>query len=141
MIIITADCIIPDEEITFEFMRSSGPGGQNVNKVETAVRLRFDLESTRSLSEETKTRLYNIAGKRITKNGQLTIVSRKSRRQEKNRQEALEKFKALVLQASKPPKPYKKTTVPFYSKVSRLETKKRRSLQKRLRRFPESAEN
>lgn len=140
MLAVTPDCVIPDEEIKFEFMRSSGPGGQNVNKVETAVRLRFDVKSTQALSDETKSRLYKIAGKRITKSGELTIVARKSRRQDKNRQDAVEKFKIMVLQALTPPKPYKKTAVPVYSKVSRLETKKRRSWQKQLRRFPETSE-
>ncbi len=131
---ITPDCTISDDEISFEFMRSSGPGGQNVNKVESAVRLRFDLKNTRSLPDSAKSRLFNIAANRITKTGVLTIVVRRSRRQEKNRQEALAKLRALIEQALKKPKPFKKTSIPVRSKMDRLDGKKRRSQQKQLRR-------
>ncbi len=137
---IPTNCTIPNDEITYEFMRSNGPGGQNVNKVESAVRLKFDLKSNSTLPEDVKTRLFNIAANRITKAGVLTIVSRRSRRQDKNRKDALKRLKELIEQASRKPKPFKKTAVPLRSKLDRLNSKKRRSQQKQLRRFPLDSE-
>ncbi|MCG8339205.1 MAG: aminoacyl-tRNA hydrolase [Proteobacteria bacterium] len=137
---ITTNCAIPDSEITYEFMRSSGPGGQNVNKVESAVRLKFDLKNNRSLPEEVKARLFKIAGNRITKSGMLTLVARRSRRQDKNRKDAIKRLRELVEQASRKPKPFKKTAVPLRSKLNRLDSKKRRSQQKQLRRTPSDTE-
>lgn len=127
---------ISDDEITFEFIKSSGPGGQNVNKVASSVRLRFNVFRNKTLSKEVKNRLLNLAGKRISKSGDLTIIARNSRRQDKNREYALERFFALLQQASRTPKPHKKTSIPFSSRLNRLETKKRRSVKKQLRRFP-----
>lgn len=137
---ITTDYVIPDDEIIYEFMRSSGPGGQNVNKVESAVRLKFDLKSNKSLPVDVKTRLFNIAGNRITKAGVLTIVARRSRRQDKNRKDALKRLRELIEQAAKKPKPFKKTAVPLRSKLDRLNSKKHRSQQKQLRRTPAEME-
>ena len=138
MIEITPSCSIPDEDISFEFTHASGPGGQNVNKVATAVRLKFDLNNCQALSDPAKSRLYKLAGKRISKAGILSITSRRFRRQDKNRQEALNKFVDLLQTALRPQKSYIKTSVPLRSRLNRLDEKKHRSRKKQLRRPPES---
>lgn len=132
--LITSECSIPDEEISYEFMRSSGPGGQHINKTESAVRLRFNLEQNTTLPGDAKKRLYNLAGKRISKSGVLSIVARNSRRQEKNKQYVEARFIALIQQALKRPKPHKATTPPYSAKLKRLQYKKHRSQIKQNRR-------
>lgn len=136
MIEINGVTLVKEQEIRFEFMKSSGPGGQNVNKVSTAVRLRYDVKNASLLPDDLKSRLYKIAGKRISKEGVLVLTSRKHRRQEKNRQEALAKLEDLLLQASQKPKPHKKSIISHASKMRRLKLKKRRSVQKQIRRLP-----
>jgi ribosome-associated protein len=121
----------PDNEITFEFSRSSGPGGQNVNKVSTAVRLRFDVGGSRSLSEDVKARLVQIAGKRITRDGVLIVEARRFRTQDRNRQDALERLRDLLARARRKPKHRKRTRPSAESKERRLEGKRRRAVLKR----------
>lgn len=136
MIELNGTLLVGDDEISFEFIKSSGPGGQNVNKVATAVRLRFDINNSSYLPDDTKARLKKIAGKRINKEGILSLIARKHRRQERNRKEVLEKLEALIQQASIKPKPFKKSKVSFASKVRRLESKRRLSVKKQLRNLP-----
>ena len=102
MIRITHTIAIDDREIKFRFARSSGPGGQNVNKVSTAVQLRFDLRNSMSLSDDLRNRLIRLAGKRLTGKGVLTIEARRFRTQERNRQDAIERLVALMRRADKP---------------------------------------
>jgi ribosome-associated protein len=90
---------IPEQELTFEFIRSSGPGGQNVNKVSTAVRLRFDVRNSAALADEVKLRLLVLAGRRATKEGELVLLGQRHRTQEKNRQDVVERLEELVARA------------------------------------------
>ncbi len=136
MIKISNSIEIPPEELSFHFMRAGGPGGQNVNKVSSAVRLKFDVGKSKSLPTEVKKRLYRIAGNRINKDGVLTIVARNTRTQKKNRQAALDRFVSLLHTAARKPKPHLKTSIPMRSRMKRLESKKQRSQLKSLRHSP-----
>jgi ribosome-associated protein len=120
-------------EIHFDFVRSSGPGGQNVNKVATAVQLRFDARSSNSLTPEVKTRLMRLAGNRLTRNGEIIIEASRFRSQQMNRDDALERLARLIEQASVRPKPRHKTKPTRSAKLRRLETKRRRSETKQFR--------
>ncbi len=134
MIRVTHSIVIDEGEIHEEFIRSSGPGGQNVNKVATAVQLRFDAARSPSLPEEVRNRLVRLAGRRITREGLLIIDARRFRTQEKNRQDAVERLVELIRQAAEKPKPRKKTKPTRASQEKRLEGKRRHSQIKRLRR-------
>ncbi|MFW5854653.1 MAG: alternative ribosome rescue aminoacyl-tRNA hydrolase ArfB [Thermodesulfobacteriota bacterium] len=133
MIQVTPDIHIHESDLQEEFVRSSGPGGQNVNKVATAVKLRFDLEGSASLPSTVKNRLYRIAGNRINSKGFLVIDARRHRSQEQNRQEALERLLELIRKASRKPKRRKPTKPSAAARQRRLENKRRRSLIKKQR--------
>jgi len=116
-----------EKEITLEFVPSSGPGGQKVNKVATAVQLRFDVMGSRCLALEVKIRLTKMAGKRITREGLLLIEARRFRTQEKNREDAIRRLYELVEKAIDRPKLRRKTKPPKNSKEARLKSKRKRS--------------
>ena len=121
------------DEIRFEFYRSSGPGGQNVNKVATAVRLRFDVGRSKSLSQDVKERLVEIAGKKITRKGILVIEASRFRTQDRNRQDALERLRRLVARALRKPRRRKPTAPTGAARERRLIEKRRRGATKQAR--------
>ena len=132
MIQITPTITIDERDITFEFVRSSGPGGQNVNKVATAVQLRFDVARA-GLPEAVRVRLTSLAGRRLTTDGILVLEAHRFRTQERNRQDAMERLAALLRKASEAPEPRVPTRPTRASRERRLRTKRRRADTKRLR--------
>ena len=134
MIEVTPSIQIDESEVAFDFIRSSGPGGQNVNKVATGVQLRFNLNASPGLPEDVKTRLFAIAHNRINAAGELIIEAKSERTQEQNRAEALLRLTELLRQAAHPPKPRRATRPTAASRVRRLDSKKRRGEIKRNRR-------
>jgi ribosome-associated protein len=133
MIRITATIALDEREIAESFIRSSGPGGQNVNKLATAVQLRFDVRHSRSLPDEVRVRLEKLAGRRLTRDGVLVITAERHRTQERNRQDARERLVALIRQAAIRPKLRRATKPTAGSRERRIKAKKRRSGIKRLR--------
>ncbi len=131
---ITPDISLPDQDLAWAFVRASGPGGQNVNKVATAAQLRFDLAGTVSLEPAVKARLRALAGRRVTEDGALIIVARNQRTQEANRREALERLADLIGRALVVPKVRKATRPTRAARQRRLETKTQRRSTKQLRR-------
>lgn len=123
---ITPDLTVPDSDLAVSFVRASGPGGQNVNKVASAVQLRFDLRGTASLDERVKARLRALAGRRVTDEGALLIIARNHRTQEQNRREAGERLADLIRQALIEPKTRKATRPTKASKERRLAGKVRK---------------
>lgn len=137
MIRVTPTLFLEDSEISLEFLRASGPGGQNVNKVESAVRLRFDVRHSPSLPDPVRTRLERLAGSRLTKDGVLLIEAQRHRTQERNREDALDRLLDLIREAAAPPPPPRRKTKPTLgSKIRRLEGKKLRGDVKALRGKP-----
>jgi ribosome-associated protein len=124
---------VNDKELEFSFIRADGPGGQNVNKVATAVQLRFDVLNSESLPEEVKARLVKLAGKRMTQDGVLVLEARRYRTQEKNREDALARLRLLVQKALEKPKTRRRTKPSVASIEKRLDTKKKRGEIKRNR--------
>jgi ribosome-associated protein len=124
---------LPERDLQFQFVRGSGPGGQNVNKVATAAQLRFDLLGTQALNAAVKARLRALAGHRMTAEGALLIIARNHRTQEGNRRDALERLDELIARASVEPKKRHQTRPTFGSKQRRLEVKTQRKRTKQLR--------
>lgn len=134
MLSINPSLQIPDEELHETFVRTSGPGGQNVNKVATAVQLRFDVRGSPSLPEAVRQRLLKLAASRITNEGVLVIEAQRFRSQEQNRADARQRLAALIRQATVAPKTRRATKPSRAAKEKRLESKRRRSETKQLRR-------
>jgi ribosome-associated protein len=124
---------IDENELQFEFVRGSGPGGQNVNKVASAVQLRFDVGRSPSLPDDVRARLLAQAGNRITADDVLVLEARQFRNQERNRQDALSRFIALVRQAAVRPKTRRRTQPTAGARERRLDAKRHRSRRKQLR--------
>jgi ribosome-associated protein len=134
MIEITDQISIVESELQFDFIRASGPGGQNVNKVSSAVQLRFDVANSPSLPEEVRQRLTQVAANRINKEGVLILEASQFRTQEQNRQEAIDRLVRLVRRVAHKARPRKKTRPSAASIERRLEQKRQRSEKKKLRR-------
>jgi ribosome-associated protein len=128
---------IPEEEVHFHFIRASGPGGQKVNKASTAVQLRFDVANSPSLSEELRSRLMRLAGRRLSREGVLVIEASRFRSQERNRQDALDRLAGLLRRAARRPKRRRPTRPTAAAQARRLQEKRRRGERKRERRLPE----
>jgi len=133
MLRITDTIAIDDNELSESFVRSSGPGGQNVNKVSSAVQLRFDARGSPSLPNDVAVRLMRLAGKRLTKDGVIVIIAQQFREQERNRADARERLADLIRKAAVKPVPRRATKVPRAQKKARIEGKKHRSRIKNLR--------
>ncbi|MCP5371434.1 MAG: aminoacyl-tRNA hydrolase [Hyphomicrobiales bacterium] len=133
MIQVTRDIALADSELEFSFIHAAGPGGQNVNKVATAVQLRFDAAACPALDDALRARLRRLAGRRMTAAGELIIEARRFRSQERNRADAVARLVALVQKAAEPPRPRKATRPTAASKRRRVEAKKRRGALKRTR--------
>jgi ribosome-associated protein len=140
MIPVSDDLAIPDEEVSFATSRSGGPGGQNVNKLETRVTVRFDVASSPSLTDEQRQRLLERLATRITRTGVLHVTSQKHRTQGENREAAVARLAELMAEALREETPRKATRVPRSVKRRRVEAKKRRGQRKRERSAPISLE-
>jgi ribosome-associated protein len=134
MIQITKDIALDEDELQFDFVRAAGPGGQNVNRVATAVQLRFDVRRSPSLTETVRARLIRLAGSRINKEGVLIINARRFRAQTRNRKDAIDRLIDLIRRAAQREKPRKKTRPSNAARDRRLQEKRRRSRIKNLRR-------
>jgi ribosome-associated protein len=134
MIPVTANIALDEREIGESFVRASGPGGQNVNKVASAVQLRFDARRSPSLPPEVRARLERLAGSRLTRDGVIVITAQRHRAQARNREDALERLLDLVRRAAQPPLKRRPTKPTLAARERRIEGKKRRAGVKRLRR-------
>ncbi|MCG6872731.1 MAG: aminoacyl-tRNA hydrolase [Gammaproteobacteria bacterium] len=135
MIQVTGDIELAEEELQFRFVLASGPGGQNVNKVASAAQLRFDTASA-ALPDPVRARLRALAGRRLTREGEIVITAKSYRTRERNRHDAIERLLSLIRQAARPPRTRKKTRPPRASKERRLQEKRTRSRRLDARRTP-----
>lgn len=127
MITVTPAISLDEKELSFSFIRASGPGGQNVNKVATAVQMRFDVRNSTAFSDAVRERLEKLAGSRLTLEGEIVITANRFRTQERNRSDAIERLVALIAKAAEPPPPPRRPTRPTRaSKERRLTAKVRR---------------
>jgi ribosome-associated protein len=133
MIPVTPRISLDEGELSFSFIRASGPGGQNVNKVSSAVQLRFDVHNSASLPESVKARLANLAGRRLTSDGVLVLTAQQYRSQERNREDAIQRLTDLIRQAAIVPKARRATRPTLGSKQRRMDAKTRRGAIKGLR--------
>jgi ribosome-associated protein len=136
MLIISPRLAVEEVELEEQFVRASGPGGQNVNKVSSAVQLRFDLVGSPAIPPEVKRRAARLAGRRLTREGVLVIIAQRFRTQERNRADARERLIALLRQAASPPRLRRPTSVPRGAKRPRLADKKKRGERKAQRGAP-----
>lgn len=137
LIEVTQSLWLDDDEVQIRAVRASGPGGQHVNKVSTAIELRFDVRGSPSLPEPVRARLYKLSGNRLTMDGIVVLVAQEHRSQEMNRQAAVARLLDLIREAAKPPPPPRKKTKPTYaSKLRRLDGKTKRASVKVLRGRP-----
>jgi ribosome-associated protein len=136
MIEISSAVSIKEDEIQIDFVRASGPGGQNVNKVSTAAQLRFDIRGTASLAPDVKERLMRMAGSRVTEDGILIIEAKRYRTQEQNRADAIQRLVTLVQKALEKPKTRHKTRPTLASRQKRLQAKRQHGQKKHLRSRP-----
>ena len=132
-LIVSATVVVPDADLDFSAIRSPGPGGQNVNKVATAVQMRFDLHNTQALDAAVKQRIRARAGHRLNEDGTLLFVARAHRSQERNRADAMERLRQLILESLEPPRPRKATRPTRASKERRLLGKAHQQRRKVLR--------
>ena len=134
MIRINGNISIDEDEVEERFIRASGPGGQNVNKLSSAVQLRFDVRRSRSLPEDVRARLERLSGKRLSKDGMLVIAAQRHRTQERNRRDALDRLISLIQRAAVPPVARRATKPTAAARERRLQSKQRRGSLKGLRR-------
>ena len=134
MIRVTPNIALDEKELGLSFIRASGPGGQNVNKVSTAVQLRFDIRRSPSLSHDVRLRLERLAGRRVSSDGVLVITAQRFASQERNRRDAISRLVALIGEAARPPKTRRPTRPTRASRERRLESKRRHGEVKRGRR-------
>jgi ribosome-associated protein len=134
MIVVTPFITLQDSEVALSFMRSSGPGGQNVNKVATACELRFDARRSPALAADVAVRLMKLAGRKVTKDGVIVLSADRFRSQEQNREDAVQRLIGMIREAAKPPPPKRRPTKPTKGAVERrLKSKTVRSSVKKLR--------